>query len=105
MTQSARDDLRAAVASLGSIADERRVATVERRKSPRARLLRTAQIVWLGDEPVKCVVRNLSEKGACLEVHSEVPRNTFDLVFDLDQSRRYCWVAWREPNRIGVKFR
>jgi hypothetical protein len=105
MTQPTTDDLRAAIASLGSIADERRVATVERRKSPRARMARTAQIAWLGDEPVKCVVRNLSEKGACLEVRGEVPRNTFDLIFDLDQSRRYCWVAWREPPRMGVKFR
>ncbi len=105
MTQSTTDDLRAAIVSLGAIVDERRIATVERRKSARARTLRTAQILWLGGEPVKCTVRNLSEKGACLEVRGDVPRNTFDLVFDVDQSRRYCWVAWREPNRIGVKFR
>jgi hypothetical protein len=103
MTES--DDLRAAIKSLGPLLDDRRTAISHRRKAPRARTLRTAQIVWLGGDPVKCVVRNLSESGACLEVSEQIPRNTFDLIFDFDQSRRYCWVAWREPTRMGVKFR
>ena len=105
MTDSSIDDLRAAIAAIDPAVSDRRL--VHRRKSPRARTLKTAQIVWLGGSPVKCVVRNLSASGACLEVRDgEIPpRSTFELVFDADQTRRSCWVAWREPPRLGVKFR
>ncbi|HLH10938.1 MAG TPA: PilZ domain-containing protein [Methylovirgula sp.] len=97
MAHSTMDDLQAAAG------DDRRQA--QRRKSPRARVQKAAQIIWLGGAPIRCTVRNLSASGACLEVEREIPRDTFDLVFDADQSRRYCRVAWRQSSRIGVKFR
>jgi hypothetical protein len=84
--------------------DPRREATTPRRKSPRMRTLKGAQLVWLTGGPVKCIVRNLSEGGACLEVHGLIPHNTFDLIFDSDQSRYSCAVVWRRPPRMGVKF-
>ena len=84
--------------------EDRRKADSDRRGSPRIRTLKGGQIIWPNGTPVKCVVRNVSETGAKLEVHEPVLQNTFDLVFDLDQSRRACRVVWRKEPRIGVKF-
>jgi PilZ domain len=95
---------RNSVFSLDGPADDRRVAISNRRGSPRIKTLKGAQIVWPNGTPVSCVVRNLSETGANLEAFEPVLQNTFDLVFDLDQSRRACRVIWRREPRIGVKF-
>jgi hypothetical protein len=84
--------------------DDRRVAETDRRISPRMRTLKGAKIVWPTAAPVTCIVRNLSEIGARLEVHCPVPR-TFELVFDGDQSRRACYMVWQKANQIGVKFK
>jgi len=85
------------------VTDDRRVSHGDRRIAPRLRALKGAQIVWPTAAPVKCVVRNLSQTGAALEVHDPVP-GTFELVFDGDQSRRSCRVVWRRETRIGVQF-
>jgi hypothetical protein len=82
--------------------EDRRVAG-SRHKSPRFRTLKGAQIVWLTGVPVKCIVRNLSQTGAKIEVHDPIP-GTFDLIFDNDQSRHRCRVVWREEFHIGVEF-
>jgi hypothetical protein len=85
-------------------ADDRRRADRDRRSWPRVRTLKGAQIIWLNGVPVRCTVRNVSETGAKLEVHEPVLQNTFDLVFDLDKSRRSCRVVWRKEPFMGVKF-
>jgi len=82
---------------------DRSASRGDRRISSRLRTLKGAQIVWPTAAPVKCVVRNLSQTGASLEVHGPVP-GAFELVFDGDQSRRLCHVVWRGETRIGVKF-
>ena len=87
----------------GSVIDDRRVAVSDRRIAPRMRALIGGQIVWPNSVPVKCIVRNLSQTGARLEVRDPVP-NIFDLVFDRDQLRRSCCVVWRKANLIGVTF-
>jgi len=87
-----------------AVIKERRAAVSDRRRVTRMRTLKGAQIVWPTGAPVKCVVRNLSQTGAALELQSPVPNN-FELVFDGDQSRRSCVVVWRRETRIGVKFR
>ncbi len=95
----------------GGAVDDRRTSVDDRRSSPRRKALRGAQILWATGTaitwptgaPVKCIVRNYSEKGAKIEAHSPVP-GTFDLVFDLDQARRSCRVVWRKGFMIGVKF-
>jgi|ERR1700677_1511598 hypothetical protein len=83
--------------------DDRRKSVENRRSSPRIRTLKGAQIVWPTGSPVKCIVRNLSERGAKIEVHSPVP-GTFDLIFDGDQSRYPCRVTWRREIQLGVRF-
>ena len=86
------------------VIDDRRVKSRgDRRIASRLRALKGAQIVWPTAAAVKCVVRNLSQTGASLEVHGPVP-GAFELVFDGDQSRRLCHVVWRGETRIGVKF-
>lgn len=81
---------------------ERRTRS-NRRQAPRYKTFKGGRVVWPDGEFVECIIRNLSETGAGLEVHSPVPE-TFELVFDADQSRRRCRVMWQKPMRIGVQF-
>ena len=52
---------------------------------------------------VDCVVRDLSEGGACLEVSgkSELP-SSFELVFGGQRLR--CTVVWQQGRKMGVSF-
>lgn len=51
-----------------------------------------------------CVIRNLSDTGAKIEVSSvaRVPR-TFDLVVDRVRPQS-CVVVWRAVKELGVQF-
>ena len=52
-----------------------------------------------------CVIRNLSDTGACLEIESSlVPVDEFNLVIKPEFLTRRCQVAWRKPQKIGVRF-
>lgn len=85
----------------------------DRRRSRRRRVFKGAAVHWatlhlttpiihLRKWPTfHCVVLNLSEGGACLEVRDPLP-NSFVLV--LDDVFRTCRVVWRRSNRIGVEF-
>jgi len=86
-----------------SAIDDRRKSVSTRRSSPRTKRLKGANIVWPLGAPVSCIVRNLSETGAKIEVHTPVP-DVFDLVFDVNKSRRSCRVMWRREIQIGVRF-
>ena len=94
------DDRRVAVTP---VTDDRRIARTDRRVAQRMRTLKGGQIVWPTGAPVKCIVCNLSQTGAKLQVGSPVP-HMFELVFDGDQSRRSCTVMWRKETEIGVNF-
>ena len=85
------------------IIDDRRKSGGDRRSSSRIKTLKGAQISWPAGSAVKCIVRNLSETGAKIEVYSPVP-GAFDLVFDSDRSRHSCRVVWRKEPMIGVRF-
>lgn len=53
-----------------------------------------------------CIIKNLSEGGACLDVLSEaVPTDRFRLVIKPEFISRDCEVVWRRPQKIGVRFR
>jgi hypothetical protein len=80
---------------------------MEQRKTPgRARMLKSAKIVFSGDSAsIDCVVRNSSASGACLDVASPIGiPESFDLVYDADHARMPCRVVWRKATRIGVHF-
>ena len=74
----------------------------DRRDTGRSRARKSFGLGPLADHCI--ITRNLSETGACLEIHVPVLHQTFDLVFDHEQSRRSCCVVWRKEPRVGVKF-
>ncbi len=79
----------------------------ERRKVARNRSLLQGKILINDRRSVlDCVVRNLSEKGACLRVASlaGIPP-VFELQIGDEMSTRRCVAIWHGENRIGVEFR
>jgi PilZ domain len=79
--------------------------TQGRQNEARHRVLKEAQIVFKGHEAViNCVVRNLSDGGACLKVESPIGiPDSFDLVLDHAFVGK-CRVTWRKATQIGIKF-
>jgi hypothetical protein len=74
------------------------------RAALRHRVLKSGAIEFDGGV-IDCVVRNISQTGAALEVASPlgIPE-TFNLVVSADHARYRCRVAWRKDKRIGVAF-
>ena len=64
-----------------------------------------AGTILFGGSEIDCLVRNISDGGANLEVKSqiEIP-NSFDLVIDTKHSNHRCHVVWRKARRIGIAF-
>jgi hypothetical protein len=90
----------------GRSAGDRRKAELARRRSPRMRTLKGAQIIVPAGTSVGCIVRNISETGACLQLHAPTfLSHTFDLAFDdPDWEHRSCRVVWREALLLVVEF-
>lgn len=79
--------------------------TTDGRAAQRRRTLKGARIIFnAGRSTIDCIVRNLSGKGARLELPSVVGvPNTFDLSIT-DDGVRPCRVAWRSLKELGVEF-
>ncbi len=78
--------------------------TKERRVSPRRRLLKTGFVILSDKAPkLQCTVRNLSSKGASLQVQTTVgiPAK-FDVI--IEGERRPCHSTWRTDTKLGVLF-
>jgi hypothetical protein len=74
------------------------------RAAPRQRVLKAGVIEFSGGT-IDCVVRNLSETGAALEVASPVGiPSEFNLLISGDRAHQRCQVVWRKEKRIGVRF-
>jgi len=78
---------------------------VDRRQHRRFRVLKGARIVLNdGASVIDCMVRNVSEQGACLVLTSAAAMPlTFELSID-GQPYRNCRVIWQYCNRVGVAF-
>jgi PilZ domain len=76
----------------------------EQRTTSRAHAFRPGTI-QLGASSVSCIVRNVSDAGAALDVVSPhgIP-DQFILVLTLDGVRHSCRVVWRQDMRLGVAF-
>jgi hypothetical protein len=76
-----------------------------RRKRTRRRVLKGAQITFAHrTAAIDCVVRNLSDGGACLKVFSPIGiPDAFELRLD-SNAVRCCRVVWRKATQIGVEF-
>jgi hypothetical protein len=83
--------------------DDRRKAQrdFDRRRSPRRQVFKVATISWHNAPTIHCVVRDISDGGACLEIHEPVP-DSFVLI--LDDVPHTCRVVWRYSNRVGLEF-
>ena len=78
---------------------------LERRLSPRRNTAISAEIVFAnGRSRRACVIRNISDTGAKLEVASvkDIP-NTFDLLSP-GHHPQPCRIVWRALKEIGVNF-
>lgn len=77
----------------------------ERRGSPRNRTLKGGSITFGFAVAIDCIIRNMSETGAALEVESTagIPAE-FTLLIKPETIRRKCRVIWRSAKRLGVHF-
>ena len=78
---------------------------LEKRLSPRRNTMMIATIVYDGGQTrMDCVIRNLSDGGAKLEVSTVrgIPAS-FDLLVPRHRPQ-HCRVAWRALKELGVQF-
>lgn len=78
---------------------------LERRGTQRHRTFKGGSISFDRYAGIECVVRNLSARGACLELDSpgSVPED-FSLIIRPENIRRSCHLVWRAEHRLGVRF-
>lgn len=78
----------------------------DNRLDQRRTTLKGGRIVFnAGRSTIDCKVRNLSSKGAKLQVTSVVGiPDTFDLLLE-GTARQPCRVVWRTLKELGVQFR
>ena len=77
----------------------------EQRRAPRLRTFKGGSIIFGLAVPIECLIRNMSDTGAALEVDSPVGiPDEFTLLVKPEFVKRNCRVAWRSPKRIGVRF-
>ena len=76
---------------------------LEKRLSPRRNAAIPARIAF-GRGNIDCIIRNVSETGAKLEVRSvgQIPNNIELLV--TGHEPQVCRVVWRSLKEIGVAF-
>jgi len=76
----------------------------DRRATPRQRVFKAGAIEFAGTG-IDCTIRNISPKGAAVDVTNPVgiPHEmTLNLL--TGQLRQHCYVIWRKEKRIGVAF-
>jgi hypothetical protein len=62
-------------------------------------------VIRFGETSVSCVLRNLSEAGAALDVGPQRDiADRFTLIIFPSQKLYSCNVVWRNGRRIGVSF-
>jgi hypothetical protein len=75
-----------------------------RKREGRRRVLDTG-LIRFGDMSICCVVRNLSETGAALDIGSQVGIPDQFILIVVPLKKIYlCGVVWRKDRRIGVRF-
>ena len=78
----------------------------DKRKAPRRPIRYTAWIELGPDELHGCVLSDISEHGARIDIDETKPiPDNFTLMLSSNGSaRRKCKVVWRKPRNIGVTF-
>ena len=76
----------------------------EARKTARRSVLDMG-LIRFGELSMSCVLRNLSEGGAALDIGSQVGIPDQFALIVLPQKKIYsCNIIWRKERRIGVAF-
>ena len=78
----------------------------DKRKSLRRPMRYTAWLVLAADELHGCVLSDISDTGARIDVEDSkpIPDEIMLLLSSNGAARRKCRVVWRKPRQIGVKF-
>lgn len=77
----------------------------ELRGSPRLRTFKGGSIIFGVAAAIDCIIRNMSDNGAALEIESPVGiPDDFTLLIKPEFVKRNCHVVWRAAKRIGVRF-
>jgi len=77
----------------------------EHRRAHRQRTYKGGHINRESGPGIDCLIRNLSDTGACLEIAGgRVPDERFQLVIKPECLVRICEVAWRKAEKVGVRF-
>jgi hypothetical protein len=76
----------------------------EKRAAQRNRFLRAGKIEF-GSSAINCMVRNITELGAMIDVTSPIGiPDHFTLALQTDGLHNYCRIVWRNNKRFGVAF-
>jgi hypothetical protein len=78
----------------------------DRRKHQRIRTLKAGKITFNRRlNVIDCIVRNMSEGGACIQIDSPdwLPEK-FDLSIPIDGWKRACRLRWKTTDRVGVAY-
>ncbi|MCF6320168.1 MAG: PilZ domain-containing protein [Rhizobiaceae bacterium] len=75
----------------------------EKRASRRRPANDLSQILF-GNQAIGCLVHNISDEGAMIEVSTSQVPDRFILLNYKSANRMVCEVVWRDHLRIGVKF-
>ena len=78
----------------------------EKRQARRQPLRYTAWLAVTANQRLGCVVSDVSETGARIDVQDSqaVPGHFVLMLSSNGAARRFCRVVWRKPTQIGVKF-
>jgi hypothetical protein len=78
---------------------------IEKRVTPRHRVLKHGMLAFGGGGGIDCTVRNISSGGARLDIANPVGLpQSFTLFIQADQFMRRCRAVWSSEQRIGVAF-
>jgi len=76
------------------------------RKHVRVELYKSGFLIPAPDAPwIECLIVNISEDGACLEVGALAVPEIFGLAFTASgEVLRVCSLVWRQGELIGARF-
>ena len=77
----------------------------DRRDRSRSRIFKSAKLILGTSSVFDCVVRNLTNGGARIEIPNAVDLpEAVDITFDGGRTFRPCRLVWRTLNETGVQF-
>lgn len=78
----------------------------EKRSARRQTLRYTAWLAVTAEQRIGCVVSDVSETGARIDVQDAkiIPDHFVLMLSSSGAARRICRVVWRKPTQMGVKF-